>query len=362
MRKTVFLLLVLLPVLVGAGRAQSALDAAQLFKSQQANGVAISFLLNRNGQEFSVPSDMVFKTGDRIKINLNTNFDGYVYVFNVNPANEPTLLFPTPEAGSFNLVKSGQKYTIPSADGGWFKFAGEAGEEKLYIIMSAERVPDIEQEFLQSSLAGQKKPASAPASALPAQVQVITPAPTVQTTVEEKSKQVQTAAASQASQPTSAAAATTAAAQTTAAPATAVKTEPATTGQTTATQAATTASTTVNQAAKTVTEPAKTAAQAAKSATAPVQTAEKTVTAAAKTPQKVIQQQTKPLKRVKSGVSTFTDVAGMPPRVVSSVKRLGFRDLVFTNDSMEKTAYVALPNRQDQGPVIFQLSLVHESQ
>ncbi len=89
----------------------------------------------------------IFRSGDRIKVSLTTNFDGFVYVLTVNPAGELTLLFPSSDVGTFNAVRRGVTYQIPSKLDGWFKFQGQKGQERLFVTMSPEPVPEIEQEF-----------------------------------------------------------------------------------------------------------------------------------------------------------------------------------------------------------------------
>lgn len=125
----------------------SSLSPAHLYQTNQAEGIAVSLLLKRDDRVVETSPQSIFRSGDRIKVSLTTNFDGFVYVLTVNPAGELTLLFPSSDVGTFNAVRRGVTYQIPSKLDGWFKFQGQKGQERLFVTMSPEPVPEIEQEF-----------------------------------------------------------------------------------------------------------------------------------------------------------------------------------------------------------------------
>src|SRR5258706_7090924 len=57
-----------------------------------------------------------FKAGDQIKLQLQSNFDGFVYVVNIHPDGKRCLMFPHPEALD-NTVRPDEKYDIPPGTG-----------------------------------------------------------------------------------------------------------------------------------------------------------------------------------------------------------------------------------------------------
>lgn len=116
--------------------------AEQLYRSNQGQGLKLSIELKRGGTTRSVSPQTTFVTGDEIKLHFTANFDGYVYALDETPSGKTIVLFPTTEAGTFNLVQAGHDYTIPATDG-WFRFVGEAGVERIHMIASARPIPAI---------------------------------------------------------------------------------------------------------------------------------------------------------------------------------------------------------------------------
>lgn len=247
------------------------LDAAALYRSNQADGIAIRLLLNREDQTYTVSPETVFRTGERIRLQLETNFNGFVYVFNADPERNLTLLFPTQQTGMSNQVQKGQAYQIPNT--GWFKFAGETGTETLYVLMSPTQLEDVEQQF--------KEKFASSAGSSPSHSESTKPA-NLETTIGA--------------------------------------------GTATGTTAATTASGSKSErsSARAKSDPST-------------------------------------LSQVKSGVKTVNDIGQLPLSISRTVQRYKRRDLVFTTDEMEKTAYVSIADKKLQHPVIFELHLVHRS-
>jgi hypothetical protein len=82
-----------------------------------------------------VTSDHLFRTGDRIRIGLTTNRDGYLYVVNLGSTGRNQVLFPSGAAGEGgNFVRANTVYEIPPA--GSFRFDSNAGEEVLVLMLA----------------------------------------------------------------------------------------------------------------------------------------------------------------------------------------------------------------------------------
>ena len=126
-------------------------------------GLRYSILRNNGGDDYrEVAPDTVFHSGDRIRVAVEVNDAGYLYIAMKGASGTWKILFPTAEvAGGNNHVESGQQYTIPSAPGR-FAFDQQPGEEQLFIVLSRRPEPDLEQ-LIYSLGSGSVSPTSAPA-------------------------------------------------------------------------------------------------------------------------------------------------------------------------------------------------------
>jgi hypothetical protein len=96
-------------------------------------GVKVSVRLLRDGRERPASVDEQFYSGDRIKLALETNFNGYVAVINIGPTGNKRLLYPEEDDAIFPAGGA----TLPPADDKWIVFDDNAGEEKVVLILSA---------------------------------------------------------------------------------------------------------------------------------------------------------------------------------------------------------------------------------
>ncbi len=103
-------------------------------------GAKVSIELQRDGKTLMVPPDSVFKTGDRIRFHLDTNFDGYLFVFHRGSTGQDHLLFPY--AGVAHRVAANAKHKVPNT--GWMVFDENAGQEQVLILFSARTTPELE--------------------------------------------------------------------------------------------------------------------------------------------------------------------------------------------------------------------------
>jgi hypothetical protein len=85
-----------------------------------------------------------FKTGDRIAVMLETNSDGYLYMFNASDGKNPVLLFPSPqlEAGA-NVVQAHARASFPADLGHDFSFTDPPAAEHLFVIFSREPLAGV---------------------------------------------------------------------------------------------------------------------------------------------------------------------------------------------------------------------------
>ena len=88
--------------------------------------------------------DHVFRKGDRVRILLETNSDGYLYIFNTTDDGPATLIYPDvslDDAG--NYLQAHVPFEIPSSLSTeerlrWFAFDELAGTEHLFFVFTRE--------------------------------------------------------------------------------------------------------------------------------------------------------------------------------------------------------------------------------
>jgi hypothetical protein len=138
--------------------------ARGLFVSKRSDAMSIVVLKNDGGTLVPVDPSNEFKAGDQIKIQFQSNFDGYIYVVNIAPSGKRCVLFPYPEATD-NAVRPDERYDIPPG-GDAIEFDQEKGTEVLQVIMSRGRIA-----YLDSALKEPGSCLSQSASAAAAELQ-----------------------------------------------------------------------------------------------------------------------------------------------------------------------------------------------
>ena len=116
--------------------------ARGLFINKRSDAMSILVLKNDGGTLVPVDPSTEFKAGDQIKIQFQSNFEGFIYVVNVQPSGKRCVLFPYPEAPD-NAVRPDERYDIPPS-GHVIEFDKEKGIEVLQVIMSRGRIPYLD--------------------------------------------------------------------------------------------------------------------------------------------------------------------------------------------------------------------------
>jgi len=142
-----FVFAVLTASSVSADRKQTqktneASRARGLFVNKKSDAMTILVLKVADGALVPVDPSTEFKAGDQIKIQFQSNFEGYIYVVNIEPNGKRKLLFPYPE-GSDNAVSPNERYDIPPGTAA-IEFDKEIGTEVLQVIMSRGRIPYLD--------------------------------------------------------------------------------------------------------------------------------------------------------------------------------------------------------------------------
>lgn len=134
-------------------KARSARRANRVNPESAANrplGVGYTlFTMNKAGNSVRVDPDREFHTGDALRLVIESNADGYLYVFNRDGKGPAKMIFPSPALISgANRIRAHIPYQIPSAheepERQWFKFLSEtATKEELCLVVTAEPIPGI---------------------------------------------------------------------------------------------------------------------------------------------------------------------------------------------------------------------------
>jgi len=143
------------PATMGATYVQARLA------SQEIHPLAIRYALLAvaDGRTEEVDSGRAFRSGDHIKLRVEVNGAGYLYIVHRGSSGVWKPLFPSPEIeGGDNRVARGRPYDLPP--GHVFTFDEQPGQERLFLVFSREPEKSLEQ--LIYSLTGRDSAAPAP--------------------------------------------------------------------------------------------------------------------------------------------------------------------------------------------------------
>lgn len=107
------------------------------------------FMRDSNGLAVRVDPDHVFRKGDRVRILLETNTDGYLYIFNTTNDGPATLIYPDvdlDDAG--NYLQAHVPFEIPTSLSTeerlrWFAFDDVAGTEHVFFVFTREPLSGV---------------------------------------------------------------------------------------------------------------------------------------------------------------------------------------------------------------------------
>ena len=107
------------------------------------------FMRDSNGLAVRVDPDHVFRKGDRVRVLLETNTDGYLYIFNTTDDGPATMIYPDAELDEAgNYLQAHVPFEIPSSVSTderlrWFAFDEAAGTEHLFFVFTREPLSGI---------------------------------------------------------------------------------------------------------------------------------------------------------------------------------------------------------------------------
>jgi len=131
------------PVVQKKGSTPTAGTPAKLNTARMGLGLTL-FMRDSNGLAVRTDPSHEFRKGDHVRFLLETNADGYLYVFNTTDGGQPIMLYPDPELDEAgNYFQAHVPFEIPSSVAAeerlrWLTFDEHPGAEKLYFVFTRE--------------------------------------------------------------------------------------------------------------------------------------------------------------------------------------------------------------------------------
>jgi Domain of unknown function (DUF4384) len=119
------------------GLRSRGIEMEEDYNKGRADGMRVAIHKEVENQIVPVLASEVFKSGDRIRLEFESNFNGFVYIINVGPNGKTCLLFPHPVERN-NAVTARQRYSLPHSH--MLKFNEEKGIEVLQVYMSRQPI------------------------------------------------------------------------------------------------------------------------------------------------------------------------------------------------------------------------------
>ena len=107
------------------------------------------FMRDSNGLALRTDPDHVFRNGDRVRVLLETNADGYLYIFNTTNDGPPVMIYPDAQLDEGgNYIQAHVPFEIPSSLGAeerlrWFAFDETGGTERIFFVFTREPLQGI---------------------------------------------------------------------------------------------------------------------------------------------------------------------------------------------------------------------------
>lgn len=102
------------------------------------------FMRDSNGLAVRTDPTHQFRKGDHVRLLVETNADGFLYVFNTTDGGQPVMIYPDPELDDAgNYFQAHVPFEIPSSIAAeerlrWLTFDEHAGAEKVYFVFTRE--------------------------------------------------------------------------------------------------------------------------------------------------------------------------------------------------------------------------------
>lgn len=129
-------------------------------KNEVVSSLGIGLTIHRRdaaGQWITADPKQTFRASDQVRFLIETNISGYLYLFNVTNKGDPVMIFPAGDLNKGrNAVKAHVPYQIP-AEPPYFEFKGQAGTERMFILLTRQPLTGVLREQLLVDYCQQKR-------------------------------------------------------------------------------------------------------------------------------------------------------------------------------------------------------------
>jgi hypothetical protein len=116
----------------------------------QAIGIGYTlYMRDANGRGVRVEPTREFHNGDSVRLSLEPNVDGYLYIFDVENDSTPQMIYPDARLdGGDNFVEAHVPVETPSSEESderlrWFTFYGNSGTDHLFMVVTREPLKSV---------------------------------------------------------------------------------------------------------------------------------------------------------------------------------------------------------------------------
>jgi hypothetical protein len=122
----------------GNGAGPTAVTKASTDNSpKKAIGLGVTLFVKQGESLVAADPSREFRQGDRLRIALETNTDGYLYIFHTENGRNPQMIFPNPAVDEGrNFVGAHARDFYPTDLSAWFEFDEVPATERLYFVIS----------------------------------------------------------------------------------------------------------------------------------------------------------------------------------------------------------------------------------
>jgi len=121
------------------------------------------FMRDANGLAVRTDPTHMFQKGDRVRVLLETNADGYLYIFNTTNNGPAVMIYPNAELDEAgNYLQAHVPFEVPSNGAAeerlrWLAFDENAGDERLFFVFTREPLTGVPIEDELITYCGDKK-------------------------------------------------------------------------------------------------------------------------------------------------------------------------------------------------------------
>jgi hypothetical protein len=107
------------------------------------------FMRDSTGLAVRTDPEHVFRSGDRVRVLLETNADGYLYIFNTTNDGPAVMIYPDAQLDEGgNYIQAHVPFEIPSSQAAeeklrWFAFDDAGGTERVFFVFTREPLKGI---------------------------------------------------------------------------------------------------------------------------------------------------------------------------------------------------------------------------